>query len=198
MSINTPTGWDEDLKVMIKDLTPDQKDALFEILKQDKKEREVTTREALYWNKEWLLKDLKENHVKIIENARSPINCHYGDEWRIFYIDLPSVWNFKWYEFKFYVSDWYVKKDDYERWFKEDDLLYSGEKIWGYWGPLRAIAEYMKESWVKMEAWEWSDCLKNITGLNNWYRSKDGDQFGFGKKYKNNRGDRGKLFVKVN
>ncbi len=40
MAINTPTGWDEELKSRLEGLTDEQKDKLFELLIEDKKLRE--------------------------------------------------------------------------------------------------------------------------------------------------------------
>ena len=66
MDINTLNGWNDDLKSIMKWLSDEKRNELLEMLKQDKKEREVATREALHWNKEAILKDLRENHVKIL------------------------------------------------------------------------------------------------------------------------------------
>lgn len=197
MTINTPNGWNDDLKSIMEWLSDEKRDELLEMLKQDKKERGVAMRESLHWDKEAILKDLKENHVKIEEDAESPFNCFLGRKWRIFHIDLPAVWNFKWFKFDFYVSDWYVKKEDFDQYFEKTSLLYSYWEMWEHNGLLRAIAEYMKESWVKLDEWEQGVCLKNITGLNNRYRCKEKCQFGFDKQTMNRYGNRGKLLFKL-
>ena len=46
-TINTPTGWNDNLKSMLECLTNEQKDRLFEMLKQDKKDRGNIGNESL-------------------------------------------------------------------------------------------------------------------------------------------------------
>jgi len=66
MTLNTPTGGKEDLKSRINGLTPDQKDELLEILKQDQKERE----EATLGDKE----DLDINDEKSLETLHDELD----------------------------------------------------------------------------------------------------------------------------
>ena len=144
------------------------------------------TKDDLHGNKEAILKDLKENHVKIEENQEM---LWYG--WKKVYIELPAVWNFKWFKFEYFVSNDYITKADFEKNTDFENKSYSAKDVSDL---LTAMNQYMKEMWVntdgdnadysangsligyswgfKCEAW---NCLKNITWLNDyyWFRDKD-------------------------
>lgn len=144
MSINTPTGWDEELKSRLKGLTDEQKDELLEILKKDKLEREKSA-----WNEEAILEDLKENHVKIEENKEM-----LGHKWKIIHIDLPAVWEFGWFKFDCFVEylNTWEKEFDFDGNEEYENKSYTEEEITKL---LEAIAGYMKEYWVYMDEDIW-------------------------------------------
>lgn len=126
--INTPTGWDSEKNLRIQEVTGEKKDELFE---------------TLFWNTEAVLNDLKENHVKVEENVE-----FMWYEWKFFHIDLPSVGDFKWSKFDFFIS-----KDQLEIWEFESNLdlenqSYSMKDVGEFLGLLRI---YMKEYWISLD-----------------------------------------------
>lgn len=148
--INTPTGWNEELKSRLEGLTPEQKDELLEILKKDKLEREKSA-----WNEEAILEDLKENHVKVEENKEM-----LGHKWKIIHIDLPAVWEFGWFKFDCFVSDldefigevaWKYEEMSYER----EELYKLQEKIFEY--GKACWAEYIVDDWDFLNEILWLD-----------------------------------------
>ena len=161
-----PNGWDENLK-LLEWLTDKQKDKILKSLLQEKEDKKNEFEKSIYWNKEAILKNLKENYVKIEENQNRDIY-----KWKKYHIELPAVWHFKWYKFDCYVSDWFVKKADFERvpWY--ENMSYTHEELSYNWGLLWAMDRYMKENWVK-EEYEAVKNIKAITGLNNRYWLKD-------------------------
>ncbi len=141
--------------------------------------------EKLYWNQEAILKDLKENHVKIEENQEM-----LWYKWKKVHIELPAVWNFQWFKFEYFVSNDGIRKANFEQNADLESKSYSAKDLSNL---LTAMNQYMKEMWVETdgdnadysangsligygwgydcEAWE---CLKTITWLNYyWLRDKD-------------------------
>ena len=181
MSINTPTGWDEELKSRLEGLTPEEKSRLFEMLKQDKErdedeQKNIEPNPELFWDKEAILKDLKENHVKIEENVEN-----FWKEWKIVHIDLPAVWEFEWFKFDCFISNDSFNRETLgkERGTKKTNKnLYSVKEISRL---LQAINKYMKALGVDTD-WDMDyekisnkevytkswDIVKNIFGLD-WY-----------------------------
>ena len=166
-TINTPTGWNGENNTKIQELMGEKKNEISE---------------TLFWDKEAILKDLKENHVKIEENVE-----FMWYKWKKIHIDLPSVWSFKWFKF-----DCFVSKDSTDgRIFNKNSGLekkcYTVKDISDL---LNAVDEYMELYWIKTE---WSvdyeeelnwgssgfvefdtwNYLHRITGLNYYYRLKD-------------------------
>ena len=180
---NTPTGWNENSKLKLQWLTDKQELALSTTLKQDKK---YNGKEHLIWDTDAILKDLKENHVTIEDNAEV-----MWYRWKNVHIELPAVWDFEWFKFDYFVSDDRV----YKYIFRNDPELekksYSMSDISKL---LKAINSYMSELQGKsdkdmdyendLKMWEnlnfifnrrcnaW-DCLKAITWLHYWFWLSD-------------------------
>lgn len=102
---------DEEIESIIKWLSNEQKKRLLESLKKEKEyaEKRKPNPELLY-NKEAVINDLKENHVKIIKNQE--MLWHH---WKIVQIVLPAVWKFEWRTFRFFVSSKSIKKQIFKK-----------------------------------------------------------------------------------
>jgi len=138
----------------------------------------------LKWNTNIILNDLKENHVKVEENAEM-MWC----KWKKVHIDLPAVWDFEWFKFDYFISDEAVYKRDFEKKSELEEKSYSMSDISKL---LQAMNRYMielkgKNDWdmdyeKELKYWEtekyrcdtW-DCLKAITWLDYWYWLSDKD-----------------------
>lgn len=136
----------------------------------------------LRWTEREILKDLRENHVKVEENVEM-----MWYKWRKVYIDLPSVWNFWWFKFGYFVSDDWCSRSEFESNQELKERSYSVEDVsWLF----KAVNEYMKElsietDWdmnYKTDLWQkktnkrncfaWN-YLKNIAGLDDVYWLND-------------------------
>ena len=128
-----PNGWDEDLKLRLEWLTDEQKDKLFEILKREKIKR-------LMWKKEEVFKYTKENYVQIVEGIK-----FLWYEWKRIHIDLPAVWDFKWFKSDYFVSDENITEHDLKQNQKLKDRFSSSEKQdgWGIW-YFRGLSFYIE------------------------------------------------------
>lgn len=143
----------------------------------------------LYWNKEKILKNLKENYVNVEKNVEM-----MWYKWKKVHINLPKVWKFKWFTFDYFVSDVLVCKDDFESNPELEEKSYSMKEVWNL---LKAINNYMNamgveidrdvdyendlkgwEAYTKMGKWSYHksvawDCFNNIAWLDGWYWLKD-------------------------
>ena len=145
-------------------------------LSQEKKEK-------LYWNREAIIKDLKENYLK----EKDTIMMRY--RWKEVHLSLPAVWNFEWFKLDYFVSDKAVRKYEFVLYPELEKKLKSMKQIWEI---LKAVNRYMAELWVKtdwdmdyendMQYWKTENdrcqawvCLKDITGLDKWYWTSDKD-----------------------
>jgi hypothetical protein len=191
MGITVPGGLDWWLHARIEGLTPEQKAALLEMLKQDQEESRIETERATFWNKDAILKNIKENYVKIEEATFAQL------EWKKFHINLPANWHFNWFKFDCFVSKGYVKKDDLTFRPYLRNLSYSYEEIFKYWGLIDAIMQYMKELWVTVGIGEASKYFKDITGLNNRYLFKEHGQYKFGEAEYSPETNRAKYLLKA-
>ena len=144
-TINTPTGWDDDLKSMLECLTNEQKDRLFEMLKQDKKDRGNIGNESLYWNKDAILDDLIENHVYVDKDIEIEM---LGHKWKLIHINLPKIGNFEWFKFDCFVSNYGYNKKEFEFDSEYDRKFYSMDEISDL---LKALNRYMRAYWVNMD-----------------------------------------------
>lgn len=163
-----------------------EKQKLLEEEKKEEEERkkieEEEKRLKLMWNTKAILNDLKKYHVITEENEEM-----MWYKWKIVRIDLPAVWNFKWFKFEYFVSDKRVKDVDFQldseltmKSFYRDDIC----KL------LQAMNEYMRElggkndinmnyeyklkfwSAVLYKCYAW-DYLKAIIWLNSVYWLRD-------------------------
>ena len=169
-TIDTPTGWDDELKSRLEWLTDEQKDKLFEMLKQDRLDREKSM-----WNIDAILEDLKENHVNI-EGNKEILN----KKWIIMHINLPAIWKFNWFKFECFISN-YLESVNLEDWNEEyKEKSYSMEEILKLY---EAIIKYMKEHWVDADEYDAHEYLLKITWLDDdldddSFRLKDEDKHG--------------------
>ena len=171
-------------------LTDQKKDELFEMLKQDKENREKA--KDIKLNK--IISDIKENHVKI-EDWIKMLWC----TWKKIHVDLPAIWNFKGYNFDFFLSNESRKENDlnpeltensfsmneitkilkelnsylYENWIELDNWVDFNKQM-----RFRENEHIIKKDWIKFWNYEnmsnktW-EILKKITGLNWMYWLKD-------------------------
>ena len=187
----------------LQNISPEDINAMFDEMdeakrgKEEKKNKwmlEQPKKEESWWNIEVILKNLKENHVKVEENKEI-----LGYKWKIIHIDLPAVWKLHWYKFDCFISDESLKKDVFkqvdisekvkslEKGFKNGS--YSMFEIWKLleeaensnekanrlekqscsigeiWDLLQAVKEFMKENGIDKEKYRCEDFLNNITGL---------------------------------
>ena len=150
---------------------------------KEKKEKEKKEREEkLKWDTDAILKDLKENHVKIEENAKM-----MWYKWKKVHIYLPAVWDFEWFKFDYFVSDCEVLKKNFAKKPELEKRSYSMKDVSKLF---QAMNEYMSElqgknDWnmdyeneltcwgTKRNVCNAGDCLKAITWLNVSYRLRD-------------------------
>lgn len=177
--INVPKEWDRELKLKIEWLSDTQKDRLLKLLILEKNERENEEAEQankLKINTNAILKDLRENHVKIEENAKI-----IWYKWKKVHIDLPAVWNFEWYKFDYFVSDKQIRKDTFE---SNPELKKRSYSINEVSKLFQAMNRYMLELWGgndgdeegDIDELEYRETAKNIysiTWLRNWYWLKN-------------------------
>ena len=99
----------------------------------------------LFWNSSAVLEDMRKNYVDIEENQEM-----LGKKWDVVHINIPAVWDFKWFKTDFFVSkDRIALKEfesnpEYEK--NSCSFQYSKEM-------LEAIAGYMREYWVENIYW---------------------------------------------
>ena len=130
--INTPGGWDGDLKLLLEWLTDEKKDRLFEMLKQEKANKEKKLELKLQLEKKLLWKSyeevndyLKKKYVKIKENQE-----FLGCKWRIVEINLPAVVDrHEWIKIKWFMSYDSFSKQEFIENSKFEDNSYSKEEI---------------------------------------------------------------------
>ena len=139
-------------------------------------------KEKLYWNREAIIKDLKENYLK--EDDAEMM----WYKWKEVHFSLPAVWNFEWFKLDYFVSNEPLYKRDFE---SNPELEKKSKSMKQIWEILKAMNRYMAELWVKtdddtdyekdLQIWikggksrckAW-DCLKDIPGLDKWYWTSD-------------------------
>lgn len=187
MSINTPTGWDVELKSIMGWLSDKKRDELLEMLKQDKRERERRKEREI-------LEDLRDNHVKIEESKEV-----LGNKWKNVHIDLPAVWNFKWFNFDFFLSDDVFSDKDFKKEKNYEEMSYTMEELSelleslrGYmiacWVPVKYV-DHHKEALNSLRGFEWSaptftaawylqvitNWLHNWNWWQAWLKDRDGN-----------------------
>lgn len=99
----------------------------------------------LYWNSSAVLEDMKKNYIDIEENQEM-----LGKKWCVVHIDIPAVWDFKWFKFDFFISEDRITPKEFElnpEYEKNSCSFQDSKKI------LEAIAGYMREYWVENIYW---------------------------------------------
>ena len=137
------------------------------------------------WKKNELIKIIKENCVTPWEGTEK-----LWVKWKTYHINLPAKWEFKWFNFDYFISDksypysTYVSLDkipDGIQITNRHDLIEESKTIEKIAELLEAIRSYFKANWVIMDKnvnfqedlleekfkyrCDTSDCLKEIMGL---------------------------------
>ena len=136
-TVDIPTGWDGEKKTDIQKLTVEKKNEISE---------------TLFWNVEAVIKDLKEHHVKIEEDVEM-----MWYEWKKVYINLPAVWEFKWFKFEYFVSYDCVFKGDFESDPELEKKSYSMKEVSNL---LKAMNGYMQAMGVETYDFESEEYLE--------------------------------------
>lgn len=126
-----------------------------EKLKQDRKntltdQNRQNIFESIYWDKESVIKDLRENFVTTKDTIKK-INIWKNIEnieWKEIHFELPAVWDFKWFKFDFFVSNDTTNAEIFRNNSKLEKQLYSIKEIWDL---LDAIRSYMIECGVQLD-----------------------------------------------
>ncbi len=142
------------------------------------------TKEELYWDKEKILKNLKQK-VVVDKNTN-----YMWYTWKKVHITLPEVeWKFDWFKFEYFISNKTVYKKDFESNPELENKSYSPEEVWNL---LKAMNKYMQAMGVETD-WDmdyekdlkyrkvyntWCDswdCLKDIAWLDYllWLKQKN-------------------------
>ena len=154
-------GWTDKLKMFIDLLSPDQKDQLLEILLQENKEKKKNYWEPipeLVWNFDKVLEFINDKCVKSQE-------IYLVWKWFMYTIELPAVWEFEWFKFKCFKSEWVNNFDGYNKDLNGSSMWYSMEEIWEI---LQKINEFLMAYWVwDKDITDFSDLLKSwVRGVN--------------------------------
>ena len=143
MSINKlynwePYDWEEDFNSKTQWLSDKTKKEICSILNKTPSylERDILIKDVL-------LKDLKENHVKVEENKEM-----FWYKWKFVYVSLPAIWNFKWFNFDFFVSDDYMYGYEFDKNPEFAKTSFSKKEISNFLKKFRA---YMKERWIEFD-----------------------------------------------
>ena len=154
-------GWTDKLKMFIDLLSPDQKDQLLEILLQENKEKKKNYWEPipeLVWNFDKVLEFINDKCVKSQE-------IYLVWKWFMYTIELPAVWEFEWFKFKCFKSEWVNNFDGYNKDLNGSSMWYSMEEIWEI---LQKINEFLMAYWV------WNGNINDFSEeLKSWARGTD-------------------------
>lgn len=199
-----PNGWDENLKERLKWLTPGEKIRMLEILKQDEEElnNNQEKREPnpeLFWNEEAIIKDLKENYIKIEDDAEI-----MWKKWKIVHINLPKIWDFDWLNFKCFIWNDALWPDEYDEIYnKLNNQFYTNEELFNI---LSSFTKYLNTFWIKNKEeteiyntggyvtryinrniWKYLKDIFKVDDPNNWlYGTKTGKNHKWGISFKSN------------
>jgi hypothetical protein len=158
MWIETKNWKLEEVKLQMEDLSDKEKDELIERLlkwKEEKWSTEIKPNPKLMQNPTAILKDIQKNHVKVEFDKEL-----FWVKWRFVHLELPEVWNFKWFKFNCFISKWEpLKPGEFKANPNFENQSYSVEEIANL---LKAINEYMKAYWVETD-WD----IDYINGLKN-------------------------------
>ncbi len=120
-------------------------------------------KEELVWKEDLLVNELKDHCTKIetgkvlvkknwkftIKNVKNKEDLLSWLQWKIVHIRIPAVWNFKWFDFDFFVSesDIWIDRFDFDNQ-KCDKVAYSMED---FSKILDAIRGFLSEYWVNID-----------------------------------------------
>ena len=200
----------EDLWLLYGQLSDKQKDELLWMLTHEKidKVQSISTKESI-------IRDLRDNHVKIEEDVEM-MWCR----WKRIYIELPAVWSFEWFKFSWFIPNESIKISDLWQHWELIEKSYSVKEVYEL---LHAITMYMRELWIsiddridfdgyssyrdvfRFESW---NILKSIAGTSDQYYLRDSDSslidscamwinYGGNSLFSKYWGDTAKLFMKV-
>lgn len=200
----------EDLKLLFGQLSDAQKGVLLWMLTQEKMDREKTISK-----KESIIRDLRENYVRVENEAEM-----MWYRWKKVHIQLPAVWDFEWFKFSYFIPTSSIKISDLWQHSELTEKSYSVKEVYEL---LHAITIYMRESWIliddsidydgydtyrdvfRFESW---NILKSITGFSELYWLKDSDStladscamwinYGGNSMFSKGGGGIAKLFLKI-
>lgn len=158
--INTPTGWDEKLKSRLEWLSPEEKSKLLEMLKQDgKKIHRIEPNEKLMGNLDEIIFDLRTKHIT---KKREVL---WWLKWEKVCIDLPAVWNFKWFKFEFFMTNSPFDAKGFEK-SGLREKSYSTNEVWKL---LKELNSYLYEYGIDLD-WnmDFKKDLYNDLGCDTW------------------------------
>ena len=198
--MNIPRKWPENLEnfTLIDDsLMTDNISTLF---------KDFELQKQLYWNDELIVKYLKENCVKFgwlrilrKKNWKFLLDASNGKdipnnslEWSLVGVILPSVWKFKWFTAKYFISKTDIDRCDFDSQ-KVGRISCNKEDIVSL---LESIRNYMDACWVKIDtnidysqdlnsgnntrwctAWGFAKELLNLHDGYFWLKDTDDDWF---------------------
>ena len=165
-------------------ITTKQIEVIWQAISEQEQKKTEQRNKELYWNKEKILENLKENCVKVEEKVEM-----MWYKWKKVHINLPAVWKFKWFKFDYFVSNESVRKYDFKKGSELENKSYSMKEVWEL---LKAMNRYMKAMGVETDwemnyekdlrywetdnysciAWDW---LKQVVLLDDEYWLKDCD-----------------------
>lgn len=151
--METPGGkWPENFTLIDDSLMIDNLSTLF---------KDFELQKQLFWNKELIIGYLKENHVKIgwsrilrKKNWKFLLDANKGKdipnnslEGSTVGVTLPSVWKFKWFTAKYFISNTDIDRGDFDAQ-KVGKISCKREDIVSL---LESIRDYMDACWVKID-----------------------------------------------
>lgn len=150
--VSGPTDSDWELKGIMDSLTYAQRDDLLKMLQEDKRERERPSFESLFWNEKAILEDIKKNYLTVTWDATYDAMWFFDKVksigWRVVKLDLPAVWDFKWFKIELFISRYVSYTSSIVGNDKTREKLCSREKLEDI---LRAINGYMRAYWVVLD-----------------------------------------------
>lgn len=125
--------------------------------------------------REYIFKNLIEKHIKI---EYSEMLWH---QWKRLFIDLPVMWDFKWYKFECFISDKEIEGLQYDKEYKNASFSFNEFEDFN-----NKIKEYMKACGVRRYRYsnEFFHIIKELFWKELSFRVKDGY---YGNEYNNGK-----------
>lgn len=130
----------EKLQAIIAWLPAAQRDQLCTALLNEKQKTLETPKKNLEIKLNYILDNLKRNHVSIEENIEL-----YGKKWKKIHIELPAVWKFRWYKFDLFVSDDAIDIDSVRSSLQIQSKMYTMYEIWEF---MAKFNQYLYAYWI--------------------------------------------------